>query len=200
LLSSVSVPSSRRGSGGLSAVGFEAESKLSHIENGTFRRCRSPVSICVPSSAQRLSDGRFHLSEKLSTVTFAAGFRLPCIVFLHPLRSFARSASRAVDAFRSWDSNPGPGLGCSRLSVLPFERDSKLSWIEREAFWRCPQLSSVSNPTAVQTIGRYCLLECRNLSNVFPSFRVLKHLYSVLLVAFICFCSCCSSNLERELF
>jgi hypothetical protein len=68
----------------LSAVTFEADSKLSVIEGSAFAECPSLSSICIPSSVTVLSDDCFKRCGSLSPVTFKSwshtfAYRTLCI-------------------------------------------------------------------------------------------------------------------------
>jgi hypothetical protein len=62
--------------------------------------------------------------------------------------------------------NPDCLAWCERLSVVAFERDSKLSGIDAGAFTRCTALKTMFIPASVAFLGAACFSYCATLSIV----------------------------------
>jgi hypothetical protein len=117
----------------LSAVTFEAGSRISSIEECAFTKCSSLSSFFVPSSVEDLTG--VYECRSLSAVIFEPGSRLSRI----PPCAFSQCSSLSSICIPSAVQRLGGFcfLDCRSLSVVTFAPDSQLATIDMFAFSRC---------------------------------------------------------------
>jgi hypothetical protein len=147
----------------VSSVIFESDSTLSFIDDWAFEES-SLVSICIPSSTEKLGHACFWACRSLLTVTFEPGCKLSCI----ESDTFGNCTSLSSICIPSSVDELSYGCfsGCSGLLIVTFESGSHLSDISTSAFASCTSLSSICVPPSVQRLCGHCFSGCSSLSDV----------------------------------
>jgi hypothetical protein len=156
----------------LSAVTFEAGSKLSCIEDHAFWSCSSLSSIVLPSGLQRLT--RFALAgSELQSISIEEGnhnFKVSGNFLLDfeckSIHALFGNAQEVTISNTIETLSAGCFSGCRKVCKVAFESDSRVSCIGDSAFYPCSRLSSICIPASVERLGKECFRSCNSLSTV----------------------------------
>ena len=134
---------------------------VTSIGHWAFKNC-SFTSITIPANVTAIYEGAFDLCTSLTTVTFAAGSRLKTIgaafVGCTSLSTITIPASvTTIDsAYADWDGAKdelGAFIDCTNLTTVIFAPNSQLETIGNNAFRSCTNLTSITIPAGVTSIG-----------------------------------------------
>jgi hypothetical protein len=175
-------------------VTFEFGSRLRSIEPNTFL-CSQLVSICLPSSMERLGAHCFEHCYKLSDVRFEFGCRLTLLED----STFSDCSSLKAICIPSKVQRLCQFCfaHCFNLEIVTFESGSELRSIDNQAFLYCLSLAKIDIPRSVETIGTQCFMRCDKLQIV--NFMPDSQLTSILDGAFSACCSLGVMNLPSRL-
>lgn len=157
----------------LTTVTFEKDSKLKTIGRYSYSNC--PItSIEIPASVETIEAEAFYGCSKLTTVTFEKGSKLKtigggCSVNYYYYGAFSDCPIASIEIPASVETIEAAAFkGCSELTTVIFEKDSKLKTIgggyddvyddtQNGTFCGLKKLMTVdmSACTQVQSIGKY---------------------------------------------
>ena len=143
-------------------------SNIEIIDDYAFNNCYLLTSVTFPASVKRIGAGAYIGCSKLSSITFEKNSQLQIIGSNSniydgafegcPIASIEIPAN--VETIKS-----STFYDCSKLSIITFEKNSKLKTIDSYAFYRCP-ITSIEIPASVETIGRSAFKNCSALNTV----------------------------------
>jgi hypothetical protein len=155
----------------LSSVEFGEGSMISSIERMAFAICRSLKFLCFPASLAQFSAGALfgtslenvwvepgNRSFK-ATGSFVTSLDGAFAMLYYGSESELIIPSSVVDLVPAFQN-------ATSLSVVSFERGSRIRSFPELCFANCEPLSSICIPASVTTLGRECFSGCLNLATV----------------------------------
>jgi hypothetical protein len=134
----------------VSCIAFEALSRLRQIETDVFSDCNSLRAICLPASVEFIGESCFTSLSGIELITFESGIRLSRL----PEGVFKDCRFQVISIPSSIEEIGNLCFrGCYSLTTVAFEPGSQLRRIGRSAFSRCPSLTSICFPSALETIN-----------------------------------------------
>ena len=152
---------------------IEIPDGVTSIGNGTFMWCSSLESIMIPDSVTSIATDAFNSCKSVSGIT------IPKNVTEIGLRAFADCASlteiKVSDENSNYASVDGVLYNKDKTSVVCYPagiKDSNykiidgVTTIERESFYDCTELTSVTVPDSVTCISGEAFKSCTNLTSI----------------------------------
>ena len=145
---------------GLKQCVFAEDIQIDNISSSMFHECKNLEKITIPSSVTTIEGQAFLGCSKLekikipSSVTTIEGWAFYGCSRLEKISIPANVTAIGASAFG----------GCSNIGEVEFEKESKLTTIESEAFSNCA-ITSIRIPAGVTKMG-YSALACPDLVDV----------------------------------
>ena len=145
---------------GLKQCVFAEDTQIDNISSSMFHECKNLEKITIPSSVTTIEGQAFLGCSKLekikipSSVTTIEGWAFYGCSRLEKISIPANVTAIGASAFG----------GCSNIGEVEFEKESKLTTIESEAFSNCA-ITSIRIPAGVTKMG-YSALACPDLVDV----------------------------------
>ena len=186
----------------LRSVEFEQESLLTEIQGGyyethsygAFVNCLALETVIIPASLEILGAATFKNCKNLQTVSFEKGSKLSEIggtwyngetygYGVHGAFQSCTSLSHIIIPTNCKTIQYAAFYGCSNLSSVEFEKNSKLESIKGAyynynskgyigAFANCSKLTSIVLPSNINEIGTHAFYNCKNLSSIYCMAKV----------------------------
>jgi uncharacterized protein YjdB len=158
--------------GGITASSYTVPSKVTEICDGAFYCCRFHLkSVSLPSGLLKIGECAFEGCENLDSVT------IPASVTLIEERAFSNAKAINVSGgSASFSSADGILYNKDKTTLLecPGEKAGNVSVpsgvkrLEDYAFFSCNNITGITLPEGLQTIGDNCIVGCKITSLTIP--------------------------------
>ena len=146
----------------LQTIDFGANSQLQTIGEYAFQDCSSITSISIPSNVTSIGNNAF-LGTNLQTITFEDGSQLQSIDGFIPasIEHIIFEGNSSLISISDWTFSSSVNL-----QTIDFGANSQLQTIGEYAFGYCTNLTSITIPEGVTSIGSHAFYNCDSLQIV----------------------------------